>query len=380
MKEINDRRAKEKEKTVTLPEKFELSTALSNKAQLYSLEKEVTKWKEKELERILLTKSGPAKYAALYELLDKEIKYLYQYEAVRIKLKEEKNLCRKEQFFQLIGSSTSRKAKDLKDLYELYINTTNFDERYKSINTVLEKIDEHYIDYEWAFDLKELLSREMAMMNAGYKNLKNLQIRIESLLFDLVSCPEFNPLADKYIKTIQPFRKKKERLSRKPILPAPHEIQATEDLTQASSWLENIGKININLTSYSVILKELRTREKELTTNSWACWKINTVDIYYLVNIIWNGRSMISEITDIDKLRIVRWNNSEEWSPWNCILLTEEEAVLQTECADVNNIYDETFIKRVNIKHLLAKMRYSKLYKLYAETGAEENIMFYEKT
>ena len=41
---------------------------------------------------------------------------------------------------------------------------------------------------------------------------------------------------------------------------------------------------------------------------------------------IWNGKSLLSENSDLLKLILVRWNKYEQWSPWNTILLTRDEA------------------------------------------------------
>jgi hypothetical protein len=41
---------------------------------------------------------------------------------------------------------------------------------------------------------------------------------------------------------------------------------------------------------------------------------------------IWNSQSILSASNDIYQLIFVRWNKDEEWTPWNTILLTAEEA------------------------------------------------------
>ena len=41
---------------------------------------------------------------------------------------------------------------------------------------------------------------------------------------------------------------------------------------------------------------------------------------------IWDSHSILSEESDIYTLTFVRWNRHEEFTPWNCILLTVEEA------------------------------------------------------
>ncbi len=40
----------------------------------------------------------------------------------------------------------------------------------------------------------------------------------------------------------------------------------------------------------------------------------------------WDGQSLLSGSRDLRSLLLVRWDRSVEWSPWNCVLLTAEEA------------------------------------------------------
>jgi hypothetical protein len=48
-------------------------------------------------------------------------------------------------------------------------------------------------------------------------------------------------------------------------------------------------------------------------------------DIRYIVRSFWDSRSIMSGRTDLYELRLVRYIHDEEWSPWNCILLTHQE-------------------------------------------------------
>lgn len=48
-------------------------------------------------------------------------------------------------------------------------------------------------------------------------------------------------------------------------------------------------------------------------------------DLRYLVENIWSNQSVLSAWSDLYDLVLCRWNKHQEWSPWNCILLTHEE-------------------------------------------------------
>lgn len=49
-------------------------------------------------------------------------------------------------------------------------------------------------------------------------------------------------------------------------------------------------------------------------------------DLRYLVENIWSNQSVLSAWNDPYDLVLCRWDKHQEWSPWNCILLTHDEA------------------------------------------------------
>ena len=61
-------------------------------------------------------------------------------------------------------------------------------------------------------------------------------------------------------------------------------------------------------------------------------------DIRYLVENIWNSQSVLSAQEDLFDLVLVRWNKYEEWSPWNCIFLTKEEASAHAKLENVTEV------------------------------------------
>ena len=61
-------------------------------------------------------------------------------------------------------------------------------------------------------------------------------------------------------------------------------------------------------------------------------------DLRYLVENIWNSQSVLSAHEDLFDLVLVRWNKYEEWSPWNCILLTKEEASAHAKLENVTEV------------------------------------------
>ena len=57
-------------------------------------------------------------------------------------------------------------------------------------------------------------------------------------------------------------------------------------------------------------------------------------DLHYLVENIWAGQSAMSAEKDLFELILVRWDVRSPWSPWNCILLTKDEAQAHTKLED----------------------------------------------
>jgi IQ and ubiquitin-like domain-containing protein len=54
---------------------------------------------------------------------------------------------------------------------------------------------------------------------------------------------------------------------------------------------------------------------------------------------VWDSHSALSEEADIYNLTFVRWNRLEEFSPWNCILLTLQEAVAHLKIDNIEQVY-----------------------------------------
>ena len=61
-------------------------------------------------------------------------------------------------------------------------------------------------------------------------------------------------------------------------------------------------------------------------------------DLRYLVENIWAGQSAMSAEKDLFELIIVRWDIRQHWSPWNCILLTKDEAMAHVKLEDPEQV------------------------------------------
>jgi hypothetical protein len=85
---------------------------------------------------------------------------------------------------------------------------------------------------------------------------------------------------------------------------------------------------------------------------------------------IWDSHSALSEESDIYTLTFVRWNCKEEFSPWNCILLTLAEAAAHLKIEDIDAvkinliefIFILSFFNRVIVNHFVKKFVISMRY------------------
>lgn len=70
--------------------------------------------------------------------------------------------------------------------------------------------------------------------------------------------------------------------------------------------------------------------------------------------------------------RLPRWNRGDDWSPWNCICLTEQEARAHSKISILENVYENHLIENIMQKHHLAKLTFKKLFKVdfdFVESG-----------
>lgn len=67
-----------------------------------------------------------------------------------------------------------------------------------------------------------------------------------------------------------------------------------------------------------------------------------------------------------------RWNKSEEWSPWNCVCLTETETRNHNRVENLEEVYDHKIRLEVGNRHMLARNVFHNLAAVsveFTETG-----------
>lgn len=106
---------------------------------------------------------------------------------------------------------------------------------------------------------------------------------------------------------------------------------------------------------YMFILNCVRAEEERRGSILALAFMMQEHDIYHLVNHIWHGRSAVSKDKDLFHLRLVRYRKDVDWAPWNCILLTEDEADIHYRIEDLATVYSEHLIEKINLAHQIAK-------------------------
>ena len=100
-------------------------------------------------------------------------------------------------------------------------------------------------------------------------------------------------------------------------------------ITLNSSKIYFIPEIKYNKKDFiflRFLLARIQQDEQIYSPNSRMCFLLTDRDIQYMFETIWNSQSILSANNDIYQLHFVRWKKDEEWTPWNTVLLTLDEA------------------------------------------------------
>ncbi|KAM6384160.1 IQ motif and ubiquitin-like domain-containing protein isoform 4-T7 [Alca torda] len=84
-------------------------------------------------------------------------------------------------------------------------------------------------------------------------------------------------------------------------------------------------------------------------------------DLQYMIENIWGSQSALSACSDLYDLVMVRWDKQREWSPWNTILLTKDEADAHLKLCNLEKAYEAAFIHRIKRKHIRAKNYFAQI-------------------
>ncbi|ESN96088.1 hypothetical protein HELRODRAFT_189102 [Helobdella robusta] len=220
-------------------------------------------------------------------------------------------------------------------------------------------------------EILEMIEREATLTMRGVRKdrLLGLRKRINSLFYTLLKKPEFNPAVVEHLKnlrdpsylaTIVCCISCEKNL---PVCMYPHTTSFTTlpNICKDCQRTNNRGCKRTDVSLYAAMLMRLRKNERDYDDGSRVAFFIQTRDIQYLVDCIWQMRSILSKNTNLNSLVLMRWDIKKEWTPWNSILVTMHEALCHLR---VNDTYSPELIYFVRHKHVQAYKEFSRLVPL----------------
>ncbi|XP_012277572.1 IQ and ubiquitin-like domain-containing protein isoform X2 [Orussus abietinus] len=280
-----------------------------------------------------------------------------------------------------------QKARELKSLYDgLCKRGTSVEERIELL--VLLKTFLGRLDCRASNELGYLLDQEISLISVGIKSshLEQLRERVAQAYLNFAKGghtrvranreeEEFN---DSQCDQLGPPRNTKFLLCRSCAKLIPYHrfsvYSGTRRIARCMSctWLRR-GKVpRINYGPYLILLNDIRAEERKRNSFSCVAFVMRGPDIYHLVNNIWHGHSIVSEKDDIFRLKLIRFRQDEEWSPWNCILLTDEEAEVHKRVQDFPTVYSVRLLHKISLAHQVAKNHFKNLIRMemiFRESG-----------
>ncbi|XP_063827117.1 IQ and ubiquitin-like domain-containing protein [Ostrinia nubilalis] len=367
--------------------------------QLYSM---VDRWKHAEIARISQLHSKGPKIAEFTLLLDKEVELLRCIEAYRVKVKEDSQKIKEKKFLEEISKPVAwfgkdgklismdtveiQKARKLKELYNSFIRE---DMEVKERMELL--VDMKFALQEFRHPLAEevitLLDRECDLLVRRCNNyqIEFLRRRIAATVFQLLKTSELNSGVTK-CKDIRDYKKMEN--SRLHFCEMCHQVKAYTDfplnakmsgflVCKSCSWKDVTERLWVDMTPYKLILRAVQRDERRRKCWGSLAFVLQEKDIYFIVDKLWHSHSAISECNDMTELRLCRWRVEEDWSPWNCFLVTIQEMKAHLKLEAPEEVYDEELVKKVLNKHKLAKANFEQLMtvnKHFTETGQWQGI------
>ncbi|KAG2460133.1 IQUB protein, partial [Polypterus senegalus] len=320
-------------------------------------------WRQEEMDRINATLTGTDRKAALCVLLEQESQIIACIgrhkltagdENVKKSVKAFLEKCaaiKKWKRFdgKIVEMDTpdTIRARELKDLYAS-VNMTSLtqEERLDVLLILKHTVQEH--DCKLTQEIVELIDREEDLLTRGVKkaSLEGLRQRISTLFLQYIKTPLFNPEVIRLLKVPQdPLTLQKNIYlcsgCNRYLTSSEFKITTRSSAIgrcQHCYLLENEAHHREDYSEYRDMLKHLRQTEADYPVKGKIACLIQEKDLQYLLEAIWGVQSALSAWDELSELVLVRWNKYVEWSPWNCILLTKDEAKAHFKLKDVEKI------------------------------------------
>ncbi|KAL8612502.1 hypothetical protein ACOMHN_053756 [Nucella lapillus] len=382
---------KQKEKEERIKREFERRMQPKSKEDFDLLYSALEKWRVEELERINNQLTGAERKAAMCMLLDQETQLLSAIDRHKLETGVDNKQQRIQDFLEKAaapkkwhgfdGKATEMdtpytlRAKELRDIYNsINMKYLTQDERLDVLLTLKHTVKEH--DCKLTQEIIELIDREADLLMRGVKegNLTGLRKRISTLFLQYIKTPTFNPEAAHLLKVPQDPSTLRKNIyfcsSCNKYLPSTEFYLSSNSRTPGKCRgclkIDNDARIRHDYSHYRRMLKALRRSEESYQDGSQIAFLMQESDLRYLVENIWSGQSVLSAWEDLYDLVLVRWDRHAQWSPWNCVLLTNDEAKAHNRLVSLDEPsksggYGDVFIQKIKQKHTLARNYFSRL-------------------
>lgn len=368
------------------------------KAEFASVYSMIARWKRIEIARISKNYCGPSKIAEFYALLDREVEMLRALETHRAKLNSDLKLKRDLRFFEAISTPLAwkcsykqipiemdtietQKGRGFYDSFREFCNAgTDREGKLQALLNVKVSLQEDTCPL--ALELVNLINRacELTARGIADKHLDMLHKRIRSMMIRHYKQPECNEGLTAHMEKVKErhmednlfYCQRCQKLRTSEAYTIDARVRVLK-VCSACMWYDKSQEPWINLAPHRFMLRTIRREERMRRAGSSCAFILQDKDIFFLVNNIWHGSSAVSECSNIYELHLCRWKRDEDWSPWNCVLLTRDEAKAHLQIADLESVYDVQFRSRVNSKHNLARMHFAKLFGM-EDAGLPEEV------
>ncbi|XP_067855911.1 IQ motif and ubiquitin-like domain-containing protein [Heptranchias perlo] len=383
------------EKQAYIKKQYERRMNPKTKADFDLLFHALEMWKQEQLSNINRSLTGPERKAALYTLLEQEAQLIASITRHRIDATKETgpklirillNKCADPIRWRAYDGRVTEmdtqftiRARELRDIYNsINMKYVTQDERLDALLTLKHTVKEH--DCTLTHEIVELIDREADLLMRQVKEsyLEGLRQRISTLFLQYIKTPTFNPEVARFLKVPQdPMQLRKNIYfcsscgSYLPSTEFPLSLTSqTLRICRQCIKLDNEARHREESTQYKLILKRLRKAEANFGDGAQLAFLLQEQDLKHLVDNIWGTQSALSDCGNLNDLTMIRWDKLSEWSPWNCILLTEEEAVAHLKLDNIEKDYEATFIRKIKHRHTLGKSYFSQIHDIvnYAHT------------
>ncbi|NXM72832.1 IQUB protein, partial [Serilophus lunatus] len=385
-REAQEELQKKMEKEEKLRREYERKLNPKTKEDFELLYHDLELWMQEETERINRTLTGAERKAALCELLEQEAQLIACFGRHKLNANKENqqkamlhllDKCAQPKRWKAFdGRITEMDTKDTlraKELLEIYqsisMKDIPKDERAAVLLTLRHTVKEH--ECKLTQEIVELIDREVDLMSKEVKecNLEGLRKRICTLFLQYIKIPKFNPGISGLLKVPQDPLKLYKNVyfchSCENYLPStefPIPVNSrTIGRCHLCSKLANEARRRDAFLKYRLTLENLRKSEADYQDDSKIFSLVQLPDLQYMMENIWNCQSALSAWSELYDLVMVRWDKQHEWSPWNTILLTKEEADAHLKLCNLQKAYEAAFIYRIKQKHIQAKNYFAQI-------------------